>query len=240
MTNLSFPAKLLLLSLFWAATNACNQTPPPAAPSATPPVPVVEDQQKPVSDALRQLVEKEMTIPVTLHFDNFKTVDNYAYVIATMQQPNGGKMDFSKTPAKAAAEAGAYSDVVVGLLKNENNTWNVMAINVGPTDVPSGCWWKVYNVPKTLFPPEMLTEECTISAPSIFVDNSGRIYVDGGIGLNFEEMKAALVKSLSRLDKVPNDLEANFGDEILMGTRHEVRTLISEAIAEVKAAKKQK
>lgn len=232
-----FGSKLLLLAVLALAGNACNNRP------STPPTAAQADDanvEKAVSEALRKPVEKEMTIPVALKFDYFKTADNYAFALATMQQPDGQQMNFAQTPFKTAAEAGGYSDNVCGLLQKENGAWNVLAITVGSTDVPSVCWWKEYRVPKALFPPDMAADDCSVNPPFVYVDNSGRIYVNGGIGLNFEEMKVELVKALGRMDAVPDKIDLSFGDEILMGTRQEVETLAAEAIAEAKAAKQKK
>ncbi len=223
-----------LLSFIGSACKNTQPTPPTAAQTEEASV------EKAVVEALRKPVEKEMTIPVSLKSDLFKTVDNYAFVVATMQQPDGRQMDFTKTPFKEAAEAGGYSDNVCGLLQKENGAWNILAIAVGSTDVPCVCWWKEYDVPRTLFPTDLAADDCTVNPPFVWVDNSGRIYVNGGIGLTFEEMKTKLVKALGRMETVPDKVNLEFGDEILMGTRQEVETLAAEAVAEAKAAKQKK
>lgn len=229
--------RILCFLFLLASANACqNNTAAAPAPS---PAPVAQaDPQKEVLDVVKKLVEKELTVPVSLRADQFKALDDYAYVEATMLQPDGRKMDYTNTPLKESAEAGGNSDVVCALLQKQNSGWDVLAIAVGPMDVPSICWWKQYGAPQAVFPTGRTAEQCEVEAPVVYVDNDGRIYINGGIGLNFEEMKIALVKALKRMEKTPDHVETQFGDEVLMGTRHEVQTLIKEALDEVKSAKK--
>jgi len=46
-----------------------------------------------------------------------------------------------------------------------------------------------------------------------------------------------LYDTLSKMENLPNSIPVHFGDEILMGTRGEIRTIISESIATAAARK---
>lgn len=117
-------------------------------------------RQKPVLEALRAAVEDSLTAPVSIQVFQFKVIDTIAFVVGTFLQSDGSAFDFSKTPFKQAAEAGVFSDSVFGLLKNQNGKWTVLTSSVGATDVPIVCWWKEFGVPKTLFPEDMVAEDC--------------------------------------------------------------------------------
>ncbi len=204
--------------------------------------PTNDDQKSVILSAVKILVEKEMTIPVSLQETYFNSEGNNAFITAAMQKPDGSKMDFSKTPFKMQDENGVFSEDVLALLKNENGAWKVKAIAVGATDVPSVCWHKEYKVSKTLFPKNMTSDDCIESDPFIFIENSGRMTLNGGIGLDLEELKVELVEALSRMDKMPKTITPEFedktGGKIGSGMRNEIKSTIAEAIEAAKSKKK--
>lgn len=190
--------------------------------------------------AIKVPVEKELTIPVKLKVDYFKAENNFAFVMTTVLKSDGGKMDFKGTPFdEQANEGGSFSDAVVCLLKNENGEWKVYAITVGATDAPNGCWHKEFKVAKSLFPEGMTYDDCPDQAPFIFVDIS-RITVNGGIGLNLEELKGELIQALLRMDKIPDTIEPDFSEQTEVNMQGKVRAIITEGITEAKKVKTSK
>lgn len=224
--NLLFSISSIALGLLvYACKNADTKTTIDESPKAA------------VLAAVKVLVEKELTIPVTLKDDYFKAENNAAFVTATILKSDGSKMDFKGTPFDEQANiGGSFSDAVICLLKNENGTWKVKAITVGATDAMDGCWHNEFKVAKSLFPEGMMHDGCQVHPPSVFADKN-RITVNGGIGLNLEEMKEELIQALLRMDKIPDTIEPSFGDHADKSMQGEVRTTIKEAITEAQKAK---
>ncbi|MBI5915904.1 MAG: hypothetical protein HY842_11040 [Bacteroidetes bacterium] len=115
---------------------------------------------KPVTDALRPAVERELKNPVGLQVEMYHAEGGVAFLWAKLTNPDGSPFDFSKTPFAREYEGGVFSDDVFGLLKNEGGAWKVLASSVGATDVPYMCWWKEYGVAKTAFPEGMAADDC--------------------------------------------------------------------------------
>lgn len=104
-----FLAKFAVAALVLLAGNACRQN------TTTPPVAEKPDSKKAISEILRPLVEKELGLPVALNIQSFKEEENHTFIMASMQQPDGSKMDFSKSPFKIPVDA--FSEDVAALLK---------------------------------------------------------------------------------------------------------------------------
>lgn len=80
---------------------------------------------------------------------------------------------------------------------------------------------------------------CTDSEPGpaevLIVDNEGKMTLFGK-EVSMDNLKTALLDSLVQMSSIPEELPISFGDELLMGIRGEVRTIVSEAIEAAKTA----
>ena len=117
-------------------------------------------KKKAALDALRQPIERDLKTAIQWQVEQYKTADNFAFVVVKPRQINGKPMDYAQTPFKKQFEAGSFTDKVFGLLKYENGAWKVLTYSFEATDVPSVCWWKEYNAPKTLFNKGMISTNC--------------------------------------------------------------------------------
>lgn len=228
---------VLVLGALAMLTQACqNNTTVKTDTPATQTAPQPSDETA-VLDVLKTFVEEDLTIPVSLKTDYFKSENQTAYVSATILKKDGSKMDFKGTPYdEQANEGGAFSDGVIGLLEKKDGKWDVLTLAVGPTDVPSVCWHKEFGVSKTLFPDGLSADDCVEQPPFIFADQN-RMFLNGRLVKTFEELKSLLTKALMRMTSLPQEVEPAFGENTGMGLRAEVRTIISEALQEVRQAK---
>ena len=75
------------------------------------------------------------------------------------------------------------------------------------------------------------------TTPSVVVDKKGNITLSGKI-VTFENLRKELQRALVKLPTIPNEIPITFDENILMGTRSEVRSEVSDAIAGAKWLKK--
>ncbi|MBI5915902.1 MAG: DUF3828 domain-containing protein [Bacteroidetes bacterium] len=71
----------------------------------------------------------------------------------------------------------------------------------------------------------------------VVVDNQGGITLFGRQVQDFEDFQASLYDTLTKMENLPDSIPVHFGEEILMGTRGEIRTIIAESIATAAARK---
>jgi hypothetical protein len=119
-----------------------------------------EIKYKIYADAVIPFVAKEVKVPVALDVLFFRQQGNNAFLSAIMMDPNGYELELNKTPHAKEAEGGSYSTSVFALLNYKKGNWVVTTVSVGATDVPMICWWKEFNVPKTLFPEDLAASDC--------------------------------------------------------------------------------
>ena len=185
--------------------------------------------------AIKVLVEKELTIPVSLKAMYFKANDTSAFVSATILKKDGSKMDFKGTPFDEQANiGGSFSDDVFGLLKKQGGTWKVKGISVGATDVPFVCWPKAYKVSPSIFPEGAISDACEDTPPFIFLSNEGRLSLNGGINITLPELKEQLIETLLNMDKIPGEITPEFGDKVAVSKRAELTTIVDEAVTQAK------
>lgn len=228
----------ILITLSQACKNSGGNTNTPGQNTITAVMANDTLQNDMALSAIKVLVEKELTIPVSLKAMYFKANDTSAFVSATILKKDGSKMDFKGTPFDEQANiGGSFSDDVFGLLKKVNGAWNVKGISVGATDVPFVCWPKAYKVPSTIFPEGAISEACEDVRPFIFLSNEGRLSLNGGINITQQELKEQLIENLLNLDKLPDEMTPEFGDKVVADSRAALAKSIAEAIAEAKKLK---
>lgn len=121
---------------------ALAQTSTPKAGSA---------ERKAIMDALRVPIEKQLGKPVVFKVEHLKVQNGWAFMRGVPKQPNGKAMDYRGTPFYQAYKDGFFSDFVCGLLRRQNNKWQVINYCLGPTDVPYVDWSERYKAPASIF-----------------------------------------------------------------------------------------
>lgn len=140
-----------LLLVFVVSTCA----PPVHAEPATESVRTIgksDPLRKPLLDALRGPVEKDLAQPVQFVVSLLRVQGDWAFVIATPQTKTGQPIDYSRTHyAQAIADGVFDGGTVFALLKSDHSAWSVKEFVIGPTDVAFLAWPDQHGAPATLF-----------------------------------------------------------------------------------------
>jgi hypothetical protein len=143
-------------SLFLSLLLVVSPLPPPV--SAAPTDEVVRNVgkgdvlRKPLLDALRGAVEKDLGQPVQFVVSTLRVQGHWGFVIATPQTKAGQPIDYAATHyAEAMADGVFDGGTVFALLRSDGSQWSVKAFVVGPTDVAYLAWPEQHGAPVTLF-----------------------------------------------------------------------------------------
>lgn len=104
-------------------------------------------ERKAILDALRAPVTKQLGRPVEFVIKHFAVTAGWAFVMADMQGPGGGQINWQSTPC-----SGDVSHLVGGLLRLQNGQWTVTGFALCPTDVAWATWPKDHGAPAAIFP----------------------------------------------------------------------------------------
>ncbi|WP_313918865.1 hypothetical protein [Tahibacter sp.] len=108
--------------------------------------------RKPLLDALRGPVEKDLGQPVQFVVSLLRVQDTWAFVIATPQTKTGQPIDYARTHyAQAIADGVFDGGTVFALLQSEAGAWSVKEFVIGPTDVAFLAWPEQHGAPASLF-----------------------------------------------------------------------------------------
>lgn len=108
--------------------------------------------RKPLLDALRGSVEKDLAQPVQFVVSTLRVQGDWAFVIATPQARNGKPIDYAATHyAQAIADGVFDGGTLFALLKVDQGTWSVKEFVIGPTDVAYLARPDRQGAPATLF-----------------------------------------------------------------------------------------
>ncbi|MEZ5423587.1 MAG: hypothetical protein R2682_10910 [Pyrinomonadaceae bacterium] len=105
-----------------------------------------------ILDTLRVPVERKLKQKIVFVADHFNVLGSWAFVSGSLQTPDGGAPDFSRTVYAEAMEAGAFDNNYFALLKKTSGKWRVTVYQIGCTDVCYLPWAKQYKAPKAVFP----------------------------------------------------------------------------------------
>ena len=112
---------------------------PPATPSPGP------------LEIVKSAVEEALGIPVTLEIHEQRSDEHWFFLIATPLTGKGGPINYSDTRLADSAVEGEFDDWLCALLqKSESNTWKLLALEIGATDVPFIDWPNRYGIPVDL------------------------------------------------------------------------------------------
>lgn len=109
------------------------------------------DERRQVLDAVRAPLEKKLGQDVRFDVGQMKVGDGWGFLYARMQGPDGGAIDYAKTPLADAAREGYISPVYVALLQRVDEHWQLRAEAIGPTDLAWADWSRKYGAPQGLF-----------------------------------------------------------------------------------------
>lgn len=100
--------------------------------------------------AARGPAETDLGRPIRFAVDRLNREGEWAFLVATMQDPYGRPVNFEGTPLAEAAANGAVSHRYVALLKSNGRSWTVIAHLVGPTDMGWNNWASEFGAPPAL------------------------------------------------------------------------------------------
>lgn len=136
----------LILSSFMAVTTmhaqATIQTPEPGS-----------TERKAILAAAHAGAQKALGKPVEFVVKLLRQQGDWAFLRATMQEPDGQPLSYVGTPFEAADARGQKSANYDALLRREADHWTVRDQAVGPTDVEWALWQEAHDAPAALFTP---------------------------------------------------------------------------------------
>lgn len=109
-------------------------------------------ERKAITDALRVPVEKKLSQSVVFKINHLMVQDGWAFLFGAPQRPDGGKIDYSRTPYAEAQRADMFDDNIMALLHRVRGQWRVVNYVIGATDVAWIGWDRKYHAPSTIFP----------------------------------------------------------------------------------------
>jgi hypothetical protein len=128
-----------------------------AVPPAARDVKVGDPLRKPLLDALRPEVEKDLEQKLRFVVRVLRVEGDWAFADLQPRTPAGKEIDFSKTRhAERQREGMLDDDTLYALLERRDGRWQVRAFVIGPTDVAWAGWTDEYGAPEAIFalPPE--------------------------------------------------------------------------------------
>ena len=136
----------LLLALVPTAPAVAQQ------PAAARDIGKTDAERKPLLDALRTPVEKDLGQEVQFVVRTLRVQGDWAFVVGQPQLRDGAPIDYARTRyAEAIAEGMFDGGTVFALLKRGNGQWKTTTFVIGPTDVAYAAWPDEFGAPKSLF-----------------------------------------------------------------------------------------
>lgn len=84
--------------------------------------------------------------------DMYRSEGSWAFIYVNVFQHGGKPVNFENSTYKDDYKEGMMdSNGIFGLFRKVNNQWKLVAHADFPTDVPTGCWWKEYKAPRSIF-----------------------------------------------------------------------------------------
>jgi hypothetical protein len=109
-------------------------------------------ERKAILDALRVPVERELKQKIVFAANTFNVLGSWTFIFGTIQTPEGGQPDFSRTRYAEAQREGFFDNNFQALIKKTAGKWTVVKFQIGCTDVCYTEWWRQYRAPKAIFP----------------------------------------------------------------------------------------
>ncbi|HJU40709.1 MAG TPA: hypothetical protein VJ724_14155 [Tahibacter sp.] len=108
--------------------------------------------RKPLLDALRTPIEKDLGQEVQFVVRTLRVQGDWAFVVAQPQRRDGSPVDYGKTRYAEAITEGLFDGgTVFALLRSADGRWKTTAFVIGATDVAYAAWPDEYGAPRALF-----------------------------------------------------------------------------------------
>lgn len=127
--------------LIWGGVQAIAAEPPTGS-----------RERATILDALRPVVEADLSAPIGFRLSRIDVYRDWAYVSCI---PTRGKfrLDWAKTKYGKALAQDMMTNMILALLRREGNGWKVVEYALGPTDATWEEWIPKYRLPRSLFVP---------------------------------------------------------------------------------------
>lgn len=103
-------------------------------------------------DAVRPAFEEQVGAPVEFFVHDLNVMGDWAYGNVRLQRPGGGAIDWSSTKFAEDVKQGMFdAENNLFLLRRTGETWNLVELALGPTDVAWDWWRQQHNLPYELF-----------------------------------------------------------------------------------------
>jgi len=110
-----------------------------------------QDARAALLEAARAPVRAALGKVARFRVDQLNREGDWAFLLATMEEPDGRPFDFTGTPLADAAKQGMVSRTYAALLRHKGDGWEVVAKAIGPSDVAWEDWSRRYGAPARLF-----------------------------------------------------------------------------------------
>jgi len=143
--------RAVFVALALSAAACSDPVSPPSAPNASE-APDPATSSTAILTAATPAVSATIGQPISLSPTTVNVQDDWAWVVAQPQTPEGGAIDWSATSFAEDAALGVLDGggTTYVLLKSENGAWRVLDHVVGPTDVAWINWPTQYGAPAEL------------------------------------------------------------------------------------------
>ena len=144
--------RAVFVALALSAAAACSDPVSPPSASNVSEAPDPATSSTAILTAATPAVSATIGQPISLSPTTVNVQDDWAWVVAQPQTPEGGAIDWSATSFAEDAALGVLDGggTTYVLLKRENGAWRVLDHVVGPTDVAWINWPTQYGAPAEL------------------------------------------------------------------------------------------
>ncbi|WP_460975709.1 hypothetical protein [Spirosoma knui] len=107
--------------------------------------------RKELLNAIRMPLEKELGQVILFEVKTLRTGGDWSFGELIPKRNDGKPIQYTNTPYAEAVKEGIFDEGISVLWYHQKGVWRVKTYVLGATDVPYGCWWKLFNAPKGIF-----------------------------------------------------------------------------------------
>ena len=109
------------------------------------------EERKAIMAAIRPSCERDLGQKVIFQVEKLKVTEDWAYAAVTPLDPDGGKIDYSRTKFKEQQAAEMFEPTGEALLRLKGDgSWKVIKWRFGGTDSALPAWIKSEDAPESL------------------------------------------------------------------------------------------
>ncbi|MBF0545340.1 MAG: hypothetical protein HQM08_12950 [Candidatus Riflebacteria bacterium] len=110
------------------------------------------DERKQIISELEKEVMKDLGKKALLQVDHLMVCNEWAFLRGRPLEPNGNKMDYSKTKYCPEIKEGIFDDGICALMKKyKRKKWQVKIFKIGSIESPWTEWSEKFKAPKEIF-----------------------------------------------------------------------------------------